>query len=86
MGSASTAETTPAGYEQEPDLADPGVERLPEAAHVAPGGETRQRREEDGGDGDREDPLWEHVEAKRKVDCARSELGVDQPRCERHAR
>src|SRR5262245_34872557 len=60
--------------EQECDLAQAAVERAPQPAHVVPCSESCERREEHRGDGDREDPLREHVQAERLVDRRRREL------------
>ncbi len=71
--------------QQEADLADAGVDRPAEPGHVAARREPRHRREEDGGDGHREDPLREHVEAEGEVDRAGGEIRVDQARGEERA-
>ena len=68
--------------QEERDLAEPRVERAPQTRVVAPCGEAGERRKEDGRHGDGEHALRQHVQAERLVDGRRSELGVQQPRCE----
>ena len=63
--------------EQEADLSEPKRDRLPEPHDVVACGEPREPREEDGGNGDGEDPLREHVDAECGVDGARRERRVD---------
>ena len=67
------------------DLADPVAERAPHPARVARRRHPAQRREQDGRDGDAEDPLGQHVEPEGVVDGGRgvaadqrSEAGVDE--------
>ena len=68
--------------EQERDLPDAGRDRPAEAVEVGARREARERREEDGRDGDGEHPLRQHVEAERRVDRADRVEAVDQPRGE----
>ena len=70
------------GYQQECDLSDAGRDHVAEAVQVGPRGEPRKRRKEHGCNRDREDPLREHVETERRVDCTRRVEPVDQSRGE----
>jgi hypothetical protein len=67
---------------EEADLAQAERDRLPEACHVRPGGETREAREQHGGNGDGEHALRKHVDPEGGVDGARGEIRVDEPRRE----
>ena len=81
-GSASTATTALAGRSRKPIWRSPSEIGRAEAVHVAARGEARERREEDGGDRDREDPLREHVDPEGGLDRARREVRVDVARGE----
>ena len=55
----------PGGNQRERDLPQAAVEHTPKGRRVAPRGEPRERREQDRGHRDGEDPLREHVQPKR---------------------